>query len=105
MSALLKIRQAGFNVSLTETGGLAIVLASQLTQSQREFLKARKAEMVEELKMEQAELSATDKQRILGWFAHIGETDPIDIAQTLALCRADPEALAYYLKRAQEVEK
>ncbi|MGZ5054443.1 MAG: hypothetical protein ACXWAT_05800 [Methylobacter sp.] len=105
MSALLKIRQAGFEVSLTDNGGLAIVPASQLTQSQRAFLKEHKATIINELKADSKTLSEADQQKILAWFAHIGETDPIDITQTFELCRADPEALAYYLKRAQEVEK
>jgi beta-phosphoglucomutase-like phosphatase (HAD superfamily) len=103
MSALLKIRQAGFDVSLTEAGGLAIVPASQLTQSWREFLKSHKAEIIDDLKTEPMTVSAQDKQKILAWFAHIGETDQIDIAQTLELCGADPDALAYYLKRSEDV--
>jgi hypothetical protein len=49
MGALLKIQQAGFEVSLTDTGGLAIGPASLLNDSQRAFLKQHKAEIVDEL--------------------------------------------------------
>jgi hypothetical protein len=49
MSALSKIMAAGFDVSMNDTGGLVIVPASKLTQSQREFLKTHKAELIEEL--------------------------------------------------------
>lgn len=49
MGALLKIQQAGFEVSLTDTGGLAIAPASLLNDSQRAFLKQHKSEIVDEL--------------------------------------------------------
>jgi hypothetical protein len=52
MSALSKIMAAGFDVSMNDTGGLVIVPASKLTQSQREFLKTHKAELIEELTAE-----------------------------------------------------
>jgi hypothetical protein len=48
MSALFKIREAGFVVALVDDK-LSIHPASALTQDQREFLKAHKAEIVKEL--------------------------------------------------------
>lgn len=50
MSALAKIKQAGFDVSLNDAGSLVIVPASKLTQSQREFLKSHKAQIIDEIK-------------------------------------------------------
>lgn len=41
--------------------------------------------------------------RIRAWLDHIRETDPEIIAEVLAKCSADPEALAYFLGRAAEV--
>jgi hypothetical protein len=55
MGALLKIQQAGFDVSLTDAGGLAIAPASLLNDSQREFLKQHKSEIVKELELMQAQ--------------------------------------------------
>ncbi|MDD2661630.1 MAG: hypothetical protein PHY54_18420 [Methylococcales bacterium] len=49
MGALSKIRAAGFGVSLVD-GFIEIDPASKLTQTQREFLKLHKAEIVEELR-------------------------------------------------------
>ena len=53
---------------------------------------------------EQAAAPITNDQEaaILAWLAHIGETDPAIIAEVLASCRRDGEALAYFLGRAGE---
>ncbi len=40
---------------------------------------------------------------VRAWLTHIGETDAGLIAETIQQCRDDPEALAYYLKRAEEL--
>jgi hypothetical protein len=45
MSALLKIKDAGFNAFMNDNGGLVIVPASKLTESQRQFLKTHKAKL------------------------------------------------------------
>jgi hypothetical protein len=45
------------------------------------------------------------KQKILGWLAHIGETDPEIIEDTLARCRADQETMQYFLNRANETDR
>ena len=50
MTLLSKIKRAGFQVTLTETGNLAVTPASKLTQSQFEFLRSNKARIIEELK-------------------------------------------------------
>ena len=38
---------------------------------------------------------------MLAWLDHIGETDPATIAEVLAACRRDPEALACFTGRAE----
>ena len=48
MKALAKIKQAGFDIAL-DGRGFKITPASALTQSQREFLKQHKAEIIKEL--------------------------------------------------------
>lgn len=50
-----------------------------------------------------SEISHADETRIRAWLAHIDETDPVMIEETLQRCATDPEALAYFLWRAQEV--
>jgi hypothetical protein len=49
MNALLKIKKAGFEISLYGDG-FEVYPASKLTMQQREFLKSHKAEIVSELK-------------------------------------------------------
>ncbi len=52
MTALAKIKGAGFSLSLTDTGNLKIIPFSRLTDTQREFLKHRKQEIIEQLRAE-----------------------------------------------------
>lgn len=61
-------------------------------------VKAHRDEIVQNLiRAGQAEA------RIRAWLAHIRETDPEMIAEVLAQCANDPEALAYFMTRAREV--
>ncbi len=50
MSALLKIKNAGFDVAL-EAGNLVITPFSRLSEQQLKYLKEHKAEIIQELKM------------------------------------------------------
>jgi hypothetical protein len=43
------------------------------------------------------------EDRVRAWLAQIGEDDPGSIEEVLAKCRADAEARAYYLRRADEI--
>ena len=52
MSAIAKIRRAGFDVAL-DGDRLKVVRASKLTTEQRSFLKANKAAVIDELRQEQ----------------------------------------------------
>ncbi|RIZ70581.1 MAG: hypothetical protein D0528_01145 [Methylococcales bacterium] len=49
MAALSKIREAGFNINL-DGDSIVITPSSKLTQTQRDFLKSHKAEIIGELK-------------------------------------------------------
>lgn len=47
-------------------------------------------------------LTAADESVIRRWLAHIEEDDPAIITEVLNKCRADPDALAYFLRRVEE---
>ena len=44
-----------------------------------------------------------DETRIRAWLAHIGETHQPIIEEVMEMIATDPAALAYYMKRADEV--
>jgi len=48
-------------------------------------------------------LSREVQAAVLAWLDHIGETDPATIAEVLTACRRDPEAMAYFTGRTNEV--
>ncbi|MGZ8194568.1 MAG: hypothetical protein ACXWTH_02975 [Methylosarcina sp.] len=50
-----------------------------------------------------ARLTHQDTTAVLRWLPSIGETDQAMIDDVLEYCACNPEALAYYLKRAEEV--
>jgi hypothetical protein len=52
MTALAKIKDAGFTLSLTDSGNLKIAPFSKLTPEQRDYLKKQKQEIIEQLKAE-----------------------------------------------------
>ena len=65
MGALYKIKQAGFDVALVD-GFIEISPASELTQSQLDFLKSHKAEIISELQDETLLVMAeTDTQIVV----------------------------------------
>ena len=105
MSAIEKIKSAGFTLVVVG-GNLQVSPASRLTPQQLEFLKAHKVEIVEALAANddhRPRLNPKDRAAILRWLHFIGETDQALIDDVLDYCASNPEALAYYLKRAEEV--
>jgi hypothetical protein len=50
-------------------------------------------------------LSEADQQKILAWLAHIGEDDQETIAETIDRCKADPDALSYFVQRANGISR
>ena len=64
MGALYKIKQAGFAVALVD-GFIEISPASELTQSQLDFLKSHKAEIISELQDETLLVMAETDNKIV----------------------------------------
>ncbi len=52
MNPLSKIKNAGFDLSLTDTGNIYVEPASRLTETQLEYLRTHKAEIIRELQAE-----------------------------------------------------
>lgn len=90
MSALSRIVKAGFQVFM-HGENLAVTPANNLTQSQREFLKSHKAQIITELSI---------LEKIKTWLVSIGEDDPNIIDDTIDRCKDEPETLSYFLQRA-----
>jgi hypothetical protein len=110
MGALTKIRQSGFEVSFVD-GFIEISPFSKLTPPQLDYLKSHKPEIIAELKAANDNgiqpLEDWQTQAITAWVHSLGgkpETLLEDTADVLTQCRRDPEALAYFLKRAKEVK-
>ena len=93
MTALAKIKEAGFSLSLTDTGNLKIAPFSKLTDTQREFLKQRKQEIIGQLRAEaesQAEAVITIYPRFVVCYTPNG--------QGLQVMAKDVEHEAFLLK-------
>jgi hypothetical protein len=104
MSALTKIRGKGFTVSIRDDG-LVITPAENLTESQRDFLKANKALIIDELIQEQllipkhkAGLKPEHRQKLLDYMQFIGEEDQGMIDEYLGECERDPLILQRQLE-------
>ena len=48
-------------------------------------------------------LSREAEAAVLDWLDHIGETDPVTIAEVLTACRRQEETRRYFVSRATEV--
>ncbi len=104
MSALIKVRSAGFTVSL-DGGDLIIEPFSKLLPSQIDFLKSHKSQIIDELLAEQipfpkckSGLKPEYRQRLLEYMAFIDETDNDMIQEYLAECERDPLVLQHQLE-------
>jgi hypothetical protein len=49
-----------------------------------------------------APMTSSEERAVRAWLARIEESDQATIDAVLNVCRADPDALAYYLRRAAE---
>lgn len=113
MTPLMRIKSAGFTLSLTGSGGIYIEPSSKLTDIQRNYLRDHKAEIVAELQA----LAANDESKtntippmeswqvraISAWVRSLGGSEAEiaeETAETLHQCETDAEARLYYLKRA-----
>ena len=99
MSALSKIQEAGFKLSLID-GNLVIVPASKLTVEQRNFIRVNKPQIIDQLKKQAVQLTAIEK-----WMRDRGENDQDIIDETLNQCQRVPEAMVYFLKRVAELKR
>jgi hypothetical protein len=107
MTALSKIKTAGFDLSLTDTGTIKVAPFSKLTDTQREYLKTHKAEIMAELQAEAANdkthaippLTPTECQNLQALLTWIGERDPELIDDYWRQVESDPAAKAYFLAR------
>ena len=111
MSALSQVRSAGLSVSLAGDF-LKVIPSDQITLPWRAFLKSNKAAIVSELKsLSTAGQKENDSTRwenpinpkIIGWLHAIGENSQAIIDEVIDDCVSNPEALAYYLLRSEEV--
>ena len=111
MSALSQVRSAGLSVSLAGDF-LKVIPSDQITLPWRAFLKSNKAAIVSELKsLSTAGQKENDSTRwenpinpkIIGWLHAIGEDSQEIIDEVIDKCLSNPETLAYYLLRSEEV--
>ncbi len=108
MSTLLKIRDAGFQVELLNDS-FKIEPASKLTQSQRDFLKQHKAEIISELQAEQLaasvniNLNPEHRKLLMDYMAAIGETDVDLIDELLGECSQSQAKLNWALSWAMSI--
>jgi hypothetical protein len=81
----------GVLIHLTHQGGLSIKGNSGAVRRWSAVLKTRKPELVAYL---------IGEVEVMGWLSSIGETDPAVVSEVLNRCRQDPDALQYFLRRA-----
>lgn len=92
MNAVAKMRQAGFIPAISPAGGLLIEPASRLTVAQREFVKAHKVLLLEELRAE----AANDAPLVVEadpYAERVAELMALGWAPWNARARAESEAL------------
>ncbi|CAA9892676.1 hypothetical protein METHB2_790010 [Candidatus Methylobacter favarea] len=103
---LAALKQAGFEFWLKANGSVGVKPVSKLTAEQMDYLRQHKAAIVAELAQTEIQsvstLSIDQEKAIRAWLSAIGEVDQAMIAETLARCRDDPDAKAYFLGRAKE---
>lgn len=105
MTALAKIKELGFDLSVND-GQLIVIPASKLTNSCRDFIKAHKLEIIQELRSANDEtkgLTNNDRQAILNWLHFIGENSEPIINDVVSHCANNLDALHYYLARSKEL--
>ncbi len=97
-----KITKAG--ISLTVEGG-KLVAEGELTDEQRQFIRANKKIIMAELKAanDPAPMTPDQEAAIRVWLGHIKETNLVTIGEILERCDRDIEARAYFLERSNEV--
>jgi hypothetical protein len=101
MTALTKITDDGYSVTLNESGNLWIVPADKLTETQIDYIKAHKSEIIAELIAANDQgITETEHAYLTAWLNHIGETDAESIAEFWHNIRHKEGAREYFLSRA-----
>lgn len=93
--------------NLIRKGGLAqVATATPATLATQEIASgATVAQVATVAVAKPPALTVEEETAIRGWLAHIEETDADIISEVLNQCRADMEARAYFLRRAEEVPR
>jgi hypothetical protein len=96
--------------NLIRKGGLAqVATATSATMATQEARSAATVAQVATVAVAKpanvAAMTAGEETAIRAWLAHIEETDPDIIAHVLSQCRADLEARAYFVRRADEMPR
>ena len=94
------------SVSVSVATATPATFATQSTESTESTVTVAKVATVavaNPTEAQSATLNPADEVRVRAWLAHIDETDPVMIEETLRRCASDAETLSYFLWRAQEV--
>ena len=89
---MVKVSAAeGVMIRLTPQGGISLKGDSGSVSRWSAVLKSRKSDLIAYL---------TNERTVMNWLGRIGEDDPAVIGGVLIRCRKNPEALTYFLWRA-----
>lgn len=93
----------GLTLTLTPVGTIKVAGPVVALERWAPVIRGHKPAVIEALRAPPAPLTTDEEQAIRAWLAHIGEIDPVAIAEVMARCQRDPRALAYTLGQASEV--
>ena len=106
MTPVAIIREAsadGVTLLLSSTGTVKVNGDEVTVNRWLALIRKNKAAIVAALAADL--MTAEQEAAICAWLTYINETDPEIIRDVLDKCRADPDALVYFLKRSDEVPK
>ncbi len=81
----------GVRLALSPTGTLKAVGNGEAVNRWLPVIRQYKAGLLDELR------KTCEEREILDWLERIGEPDPAVFGETLAKCRANPDALRFFL--------
>ena len=103
MSAVTKMRQAGFITAISAAGGLLVEPASRLTTEQRAYICAHKTLLIEELRAEAANRTAPVADQVCCADCRHGQRIPDSDTHSWRLCNAGHDGgFGYALHRCVE---
>lgn len=98
-----KAQSDGVRLSISPTGTIKATGDGAAVNRWLGAIRENKAGIIEALKVgagDTVPMTAEQETAIRAWLVAIGETDPVIIADVLAKCQRDLEALAYFVGRA-----